>query len=464
MALHGHLDSVDGLVLAGWAWDSTSPSAAAIEILVDHVVVAQIHANEFREDLAEAGYGAGDHAFWYELPSHFADGRVHALLVRHRVSGAALHGGRRRVGPIGEPALGIPAVPPTYVADRPVQEAVAELSQHGRVAIVAMHTPGARLWAYQRLLLGAMRDLGYRVILVHNGIENAAALHRDAGSLTSLCIARQNIGLDFAAWRLAISCLWPTFDRVRDLVLINDSVFGPLTPLAGAFEAMQSRDADFWGITDSWEQGYHLQSYFLAFRHRALAHPAFRRFWETYGSPANKKRVIAEGEIRLSRALINGGLTAAALCPYAEVALAWLVTARERVAETKARLLQHDHSLRDASELADQRAFDRDNAVIACLASGKPVNPAAFFWDTLITEWRCPFVKRELFMKNPTDDPDPARFTDLLVRLTDFPVEHIEEVRRQTDHPLGPPLGLPGAPTVKDSATLRLARGSRPGR
>jgi len=46
MALHGHLDSVDGLVLAGWAWDSTSPSAAAIEILVDHVVVAQIHANE----------------------------------------------------------------------------------------------------------------------------------------------------------------------------------------------------------------------------------------------------------------------------------------------------------------------------------------------------------------------------------------------------------------------------------
>ena len=87
---------------------------------------------------------------------------------------------------------------------------------------------------------------------------------------------RENVGYDFAMWRDVILGLG--LSDVDELVLTNSSVFGPVRSLRSAFERMADVSCDFWGMSDSEQLGWHLQSYFLVFRRSALAHPSFLEF------------------------------------------------------------------------------------------------------------------------------------------------------------------------------------------
>src|SRR5258708_28250605 len=50
-------------------------------------------------------------------------------------------------------------------------------------------------------------------------------------------------------------------DRAQELILCNDSCFGPISGFETLFERMLGRGCDFWGITGSHQFQYHLQSY-----------------------------------------------------------------------------------------------------------------------------------------------------------------------------------------------------------
>jgi hypothetical protein len=39
--------------------------------------------------------------------------------------------------------------------------------------------------------------------------------------------------------------------------------------------------------------------------------------------------------------------------------------------------------------------------IYGAVSSGVPLNPTHFFWDHLIGRMDCPFIKRELLLKNP---------------------------------------------------------------
>ena len=56
-----------------------------------------------------------------------------------------------------------------------------------------------------------------------------------------------------------------------DLVVINDSSYGPLYPFAESFEKMAARNCDFWGYTGYNAFGnVHISSYFYYFRRRVV--------------------------------------------------------------------------------------------------------------------------------------------------------------------------------------------------
>ena len=465
MAVDGFLDGVVDQVIHGWAWDPDSASMhCTVDVLIDSQIVARLVANRFRRDVETAGIGAGDHAFSHRVPDQFVDGQPHEIAVYHSTGRELLRNGLLRV------VINKSAPPPQLLEppddekrpsarrrfrwptakDRSIAAGVVAAARHGRVAIAAMYMPAGRLWAYQRLLLGAMRDLGFRVILVHNSEDAAAAIEKEAAGVTDVCIGRPNEGMDFGAWQLGIAALQGRLDALDELVLFNDSVFGPLSPLERVFDRMASRETDFWGITDSWAHAYHLQSYFLVFRKRALAHPAFRSFWERYANPMQKDRVIAAGEIGLSQTLLNAGLTPAALCPYADLASQTLEMIRPRLAELKKVLVQRESTVSDAFDLMTQRTFDFYNYVVTQIAAGVPLNPSAYFWEALITTFAAPFFKRELALRNPAGDPNPQLMTDTLTRVSNFPVEFIEEVRRETPQNTTPPVA--GASQATDSA------------
>jgi lipopolysaccharide biosynthesis protein len=148
--------------------------------------------------------------------------------------------------------------------------------------------------------------------------------------------------------------------------LCNDSCYGPLGDFGAFLSGLDPARADVWGMTDSLEVHWHLQSYFLLFHTKALRHPAFRAFWRGFRYVRSKHLIIQDYELGLSSRLRAGGLRLAAAFPYEGLAR----TARES-------------NFQYCEELA--RA---------------PLNPTLFMWDILARDRGAPLVKTELFKQN----------------------------------------------------------------
>ena len=67
--IEGHLDLVRHDLIEGWAFDRTTPAAAAtVVILANGAEIARLVADRYRDDLAAAGIGDGCHAFSLAVP------------------------------------------------------------------------------------------------------------------------------------------------------------------------------------------------------------------------------------------------------------------------------------------------------------------------------------------------------------------------------------------------------------
>lgn len=101
---------------------------------------------------------------------------------------------------------------------------------------------------------------------------------------------RENIGLDVGGFKDALCNLlgWTEVLKYDALILINDSFFGPFSPMKDIFETMDKTQADFWGLCKhaewvSAEKIYypeHIQSFFIAIQKDMLHSEEFRKYWE----------------------------------------------------------------------------------------------------------------------------------------------------------------------------------------
>lgn len=166
------------------------------------------------------------------------------------------------------------------------------------------------------LYLDELRRAGYTLIFITSTRFLAA---EDIENLKTRCAGifqRENSGLDFASWKAALLAL-PELFQAQELLLANDSVYGPVAPLGSVLAAMKRRKCDFWGLTASREGRPHLQSYFLVFRARALRHAAFARFWAQVEALDQKRLIIRCYETTLTQRLALAGLSGAAYAPLA---------------------------------------------------------------------------------------------------------------------------------------------------
>ena len=151
-------------------------------------------------------------------------------------------------------------------------------------------------------------------------VTNAAKLNAPAlQNLQEICagiIIRRNIGYDFGAWRDAILHLDLPQAQTEEVILANDSVFGPLTPMGDVLRRINYKKADVWGLTESWQVRYHLQSFFMAFGPAALQAEAWRKFWRQVRPVPMKAYVVRTYEIGITQAMVKGGLSCTAMWPY----------------------------------------------------------------------------------------------------------------------------------------------------
>ena len=178
----------------------------------------------------------------------------------------------------------------------------------GEVALFATYSPNGRLKPHVRHYLDCLKRHNIGVILIV-AADQPFVSEADLVSVIDGMFVRQNQGYDFAAWAHVLR-LHPELIDARILYLLNDSVFGPTNDASFGRLLRRLRDsrADCIGLTENYVWSWHYQSYFLAFKPRALRSSVFQKFIRDIVSFEDKQDVINQYELRVAWLLQTAGL------------------------------------------------------------------------------------------------------------------------------------------------------------
>jgi hypothetical protein len=277
---------------------------------------------------------------------------------------------------------------------RPISAERSVASLGTRIAIFCHFDRKGRVAEHARRYVDALRAADLSIVFV----TNAGRLEAEAREwLLERCawvIVRPNRGLDFAAWRDALSVAGLPRPETELLLIANDSVYGPFVPVGQLLSRISAAEADVWGLTDSWQHRYHLQSYFLAFVGAALRSPAFASFWAEVQDLPSKTAVIRSYEVGLTQRMLDGGLRCRAVWSYVDLIAAL-------------------HGVEVDGERGDDLRLETDRRNERLAARRVPLNPTAELWRPLLAGG-FPFVKRELLRSNRQGVADVAAWLNVV--------------------------------------------------
>ncbi len=287
------------------------------------------------------------------------------------------------------------------------------------VAVFVHYDGAGALRTHVRNYLRILRETGVEIAFV----TNSGRLRPDAlEQLQELCAAvvvRRNVGYDFGAWHDALATLALPRPETETLYLVNDSVYGPLGGLREIMSRMDFSKADAWGLTESWQGRFHLQSYFIGLGPRAFRHPAWAKFWADVRPAPSKHWIVHRYEIGLSQALVRAGLRCRALWTYADLTRTY--DPQLLMEPPKDEPVSFDPALKARRS----QTLHIRNSVVQRI----PLNPTSDLWKQLL-ERGYPFIKRELLRLNPTYVQDIGEWRGKLEEMQVDPDDIEQDLQR----------------------------------
>lgn len=269
---------------------------------------------------------------------------------------------------------------------------------HGRFCIFSSHSEQNKIHDFVLYYIREIRALGFEIIFVSTSPEWVDAELKKLEGFVHTIVWRENVGYDFGSYKAGISVLPQPLSSCNEVLLTNDSSYGPLFPLAPVFAHMGKRKYDMWGITDHYHSaGYHLMSYFLVLGKNTLRHELMNTFWGSLQMvpPHFKSTIITRYEIGLSRAVAQSGLRMGCYCPFEKL--------------IKSKLQSGEHEREDFLRIREGKIVD--------------IASVYWYWRELIINLKSPFIKRNLISQNPVNGAI-ADFPRVLHR-TRYPTELI---------------------------------------
>lgn len=179
-----------------------------------------------------------------------------------------------------------------------------------RIGICLCYDKDGIIDDYILYLLNDMKENSDRLLIVVNGMLTSGG-RRKLLNISKDVVVRENKGFDAGGWKYAMTEYlgWETLEAYDELVLFNDTFYGPLYPFRDIFERMADRPVDFWGLTahGAVMSGIgvyfdtYLQSCFLVIRKRMHGSEEFKQYWENqkeYESPGD---VVVHHEVVFTR-------------------------------------------------------------------------------------------------------------------------------------------------------------------
>jgi len=216
-------------------------------------------------------------------------------------------------------------------------------------------------------------------------LSTAKLQEEDMNKLSVYCqdvIIRENVGYDFMSYKIGLESF--NYGKYDEVIICNDSVYGPFYPLKQLFENMNSSKCDFWGITDNTDISHHLQSYFLVFKKSVIHSEVFKEFWDSVVILDSKDEIIRKYEIGLTKFLLDNGFSSDVYAKFYPTNKQVLFIFLKKLT-----------LLRILNKFLD---IVREKNKIKRI--GK-INNTHYFWKELLIYGKSPFVKIELLRDNP---------------------------------------------------------------
>ena len=261
-----------------------------------------------------------------------------------------------------------------------------------RLGIFCMYDKDGVVDDYILYLLQEIKKVLTHLTIICNGKlypEGRARLEK----YTDDIFVRENTGFDMAAWKHGILDKKDELKDYDELILFNDSFYGPFYPFQDIFDEMAKRsNADFWGLTIHgkteattavFPDGYireHIQSYFLVVRNRMLHSKEFITYWETSETSTGFQETITWHEVLFTETFFEKGFTYDVYC--------------------------------------DTREWEKDYTV--------KINHYLYSTEKLLKEYRCPVIKKKVFLLK--------REKHLVFNYSDNPRKSLEFIENNTDY------------------------------
>ena len=289
-----------------------------------------------------------------------------------------------------------------------------------RVAVFVHFDPAGDLQRYVVPYLQALHAQGIDIVFVTNSAKLTDKARAILKPLCAAILIRRNLGYDFGAMRDGLRHVNARPDTTDLLLVLNDSVYGPLVDIGPMLDRIDFTQADAWGATESYQNRYHLQSYFIALGPKAFTSKGWHSFWRSVRPVRNKHWVIVRYEVGMTRALLKSGMRCAALYPYKDLVLR--IDPAPLVKKSK-----------DTPDETDPFVINRKTHLTDVLYSAShrvPMNPTAELWRQMM-EVRFPFIKRELLRDNPARVIDLVDWRDVARAHYDIDFSAIDEDLQQ---------------------------------
>jgi len=185
------------------------------------------------------------------------------------------------------------------------------------LCLFVTHAPNEHLKSHVLHHMQHLQTAGIDVVLIVNTDQPLDTFKLPDGiAHCNAVLVRENRGFDFAAWAQAALHLGLP-KQLHRLYLVNDSIFGPITPdsFFQLIDKIRVSTADVVGLTEAMSPQRHLQSYFLVFQNQAIETPFLDQWLKSIRILPSKSLVISAYETRLTLALETRGFRCEAIFP-----------------------------------------------------------------------------------------------------------------------------------------------------
>ncbi len=177
-----------------------------------------------------------------------------------------------------------------------------------RIAIFAAYSKTGIIEDYVLYYLQGLRKVVDTIVYVSDNTTTFSEQNKLQGLVEHFIFLRHK-EYDFGSYKRGFNYAKENalLAEVDELILCNDSCFGPIFPFSESFLLMQEKQTDFWGITESIEIIPHLQSYFMVFKKQVFESAIFSDYLNKVKRKFNFMTVVKSYEVPFTKYLVSKG-------------------------------------------------------------------------------------------------------------------------------------------------------------